>query len=87
MERWRVLINRVITKEPVKNEHIKRKQACSLCFVNVFKFQENKFKITQKNFEEISIMLIRKTFLGKLTSCNDHCMNNLGSQSPKIGGN
>ena len=49
MERWRVLINRVITKEPVKNEQMKRKQACSLCFVNVFKFQENKFKTIQKN--------------------------------------
>ena len=60
MERWRVLINRVITKEPVKNEHIKRKQACSLCFVNVFKFQENKFKTIQKNLQEIEIILIRK---------------------------
>ena len=34
----------------VKNEHIKRKQICSLCFVNVSKFQENKFKIVKKNF-------------------------------------
>ena len=29
--------------------NIKRKQTRSLCFVNVFKFQENKFKIVQKN--------------------------------------
>ena len=34
----------------VKNEQIRKKQTCSLCFVNVFKFQENKFKIAQKNF-------------------------------------
>ena len=46
MERWRALI----MKQQVKNEQIKRKQTCSLCFVNVFKFQENKFKIVQKNF-------------------------------------
>ena len=25
-------------------------ETCSLCLVNVFKFQENKFKIIQKNF-------------------------------------
>ena len=29
---------------------MKRKQTCSLCFVNVFKFQINKSKIDQKNF-------------------------------------
>ena len=46
MERWRALI----MKQQVENEQIKRKQTCSLCFVNVFKFQENKFKIVQKNF-------------------------------------
>ena len=40
----------MITKQQVKNEKIKRKQACSLCYVNVFKFQENKFKIVQRNF-------------------------------------
>ena len=39
----------MITKQQV-NEQIKRKQARSLCFVNVFKFQETKFKIIQKNF-------------------------------------
>ena len=40
----------MIKKQWVKNEQIKRKQICSLSFVNVFKFQENKFKIVQKNF-------------------------------------
>ena len=42
---------RMITKQ-VKNEQIKRKQTCSLCFVKVIKFQENKFKIVQKNFRK-----------------------------------
>ena len=46
---WRTLIRRMITKQRVKNEQIKRKQTCSLCLVNMFKFQENKFKIVQKN--------------------------------------
>ena len=36
----------MIMKQQVKNEEIKT----SLCFVNVLKFQENKFKIVQKNF-------------------------------------
>ena len=35
MERWRVLIHTMITKQRVKNEQIQRKQ---ICFVNVFKF-------------------------------------------------
>ena len=47
---WRLLIYRMITKQQVKNEHIKRKQICSKCFVKMFKFQENKFKVVQKNF-------------------------------------
>ena len=38
----------MVTKQ-VKNEQIKRKQTC-LYFANVFKFQENSFKIVQKNF-------------------------------------
>ena len=42
--------HRVIMKQQVKNEYMKRKQTCSLCFVNAFKFQDNKFKIVQKNF-------------------------------------
>ena len=37
-------------EKPSKNEQIKRKQTCSMCFVKVFKFQENKLKIIQKNF-------------------------------------
>ena len=48
MERWRASIHRVITKKEVKNGQIKTKQTCSLCFVSVFKFHENKFKIVQK---------------------------------------
>ena len=35
----------MIAKQQVKNQQIKRKETCSLHFVNVFKFQENKFKI------------------------------------------
>ena len=44
------------TKQQVKNEQVRRKQTCSLCFVNVFKCQENKFKIVQKNILEIEII-------------------------------
>ena len=36
-----------------KNEQIKRKQTCSVSFVKVFEFQDNKFKIVQNNFLEI----------------------------------
>ena len=42
---WRVLIHGMIMKQQAKNEQIKK-----TCFVKVFKFQENKFKIVQKNF-------------------------------------
>ena len=77
----------MITKQQVKNEQIKRKQICSLCFVKVFKFQENKFKIVQKNFKEIKIVLIKKIFLGKATRHNDHYMINVDSQRLKFGGN
>ena len=76
----------MITKQQVKNEKIKRRQACSLCYVNVFKFQENKFKIVQRNFQEIKI-LIEKTFLGKATGQHDHYIINIGGQRPKIGAN
>ena len=48
MESWRGLIHRMIKKQQVKNEQIKRKQTCFLFFGNVFKFQENKFKIVQR---------------------------------------
>ena len=50
----------MIKKQQVKNEYIKRKQTCSLCFVNVLKFQEKKIKIAQKNFWEIKITLIKE---------------------------
>ena len=59
----------MIKKQQVKNGQIKRKQTCSLFFVNVFNFQENKFKIVQKivqkNFWEIKIILTKKGFLEK----------------------
>ena len=38
-----------------------RKKTFSVCFVKVFKFQENQFKIVQKNFFEMKI--IKKYFL------------------------
>ena len=43
-------MHRMITKQQVKNEQIKRKQICSVCFVKMIIFQEKKFKIVQKNF-------------------------------------
>ena len=46
---WRALIYKVIAKQSVKNEQIKRKQICSVSFVKVLKLQE-KFKIAQNNF-------------------------------------
>ena len=45
-------------EQHVKSEQIKRKQTCSVCFVRMFKFQENKFKIIQKNLQEIIIIKI-----------------------------
>ena len=51
----------------VTYKQTKRKQTCSLCFVNVFKFQENKFKIYQMNFQEIQVILPKKDFLKKPT--------------------
>ena len=38
------------SEETKHNTNIKRKQTYSVGFVKVFKFQENKFKIIQKNF-------------------------------------
>ena len=38
------------SKQTKHNTNISRKQTCSVGFVKVFKFQENKFKIVQKNF-------------------------------------
>ena len=57
----------MITKQQVKIEQIRRKQSWCLCFVDVFKFQENKFKIFQKNFLEVKTILIKKDFLEKPT--------------------
>ena len=53
LKRKRALIHGMITKQRVRNEEIKRKQTCSVGFVKVFEFQDNKFKIVQKNFLEI----------------------------------
>ena len=35
---WGTLIQNIITKQRVKDEQIKRKETCSWCLVNVFKF-------------------------------------------------
>ena len=61
-------------------------------FTNLFKFQENKFKIVQKNFSEVKMIFKRfikiyKIFMGKATGHNDHYIINMGSQRPKIGSN
>ena len=77
----------MIAKQQVKNEQIKRKQACSLCFVNVLKFHGNKFKIVQKNFQEMKIILIKKRFPEKANNHNDHYMINMGGERLKIVGN
>ena len=37
-------------KKKYKKVESANRQTCYLCFVNKFKFQENKFKIVQKNF-------------------------------------
>ena len=34
------------------NKHNDYEKTCSVCFVKVFKFQEKKFKIVQRNFLE-----------------------------------
>ena len=34
----------MVKKQWVKNEQMKRKQTCSLCFENVFKFQDSSKK-------------------------------------------
>ena len=53
-----------------KNEQIKRKQICSLWFVNKCKFQENKFKIVQNNFLGKNNNIKRSP--AKATDHNDH---------------
>ena len=77
----------MITKQQVKNEQIERKQSCYLCFVNVFKFQENKFKDHSKEFLGNKNNINKKRFLGKATSHSDHYMINMDGQRLKIGGN
>ena len=48
-----------------------KKKTCSLCFVNVFKFQENKFRILYEIKDFIGKKrLIKKRFLGKATGHN-----------------
>ena len=54
-KRWRALLHKVIAKQQAK-----RVQTFSLCFLNVFEFQENNFKIVQKNFWKIKVILIKK---------------------------
>ena len=82
VQKWRALIYRMIAKQGVKNERIKRKQTCSVSFVKVFKFQENKFKIAQKKF-----LGNDKKHPGKPIGHGDHYMINMGHQRPKIGSN
>ena len=43
-------MHRMVTKQRVKTEQIKRKQTCSASFAKVFKLKDNKFKIVQKSF-------------------------------------
>ena len=85
-KKWRMLIHRMITKQRVKNEQIKKKQTCYLCFVNKFKFQK---KTSSRSFRRIlgnKDNINQKRFLGKATSHSDHCMINVSSQRLKIGG-
>ena len=65
-----------------KNEHIKREQTYSLCFVNVLKVQNRSKEFVNKN--DINK---KKRFLQKATRQNDHYMINMGDQMPKNGGN
>ena len=74
------LVHRMITKQQVKNEQIKRKQTSPVSFVKVFKFQDNMFKIVQKNFQAIIV----KKISWKTHHChNDHYTINMGGQRPK----
>ena len=84
---WRALAHRMITKQQVKNEQIKRKQTSPASFVKVFKFQDDMFKIVQQNFQAI---IVNKIYLENplaLRCHDDHYMINMGGQRPKIGGN
>ena len=52
-KRWRELIRRMITKQQVKNEQMKRKQTYSLCFANALMCLNSK-KTSLKSFKIIS---------------------------------
>ena len=43
---------KITSKQTKQNTNIERKQICSVGFAKVFKFQENKFRIIQKNFQK-----------------------------------
>ena len=83
---WRTLIHRMITKQRVKIEQIERKQTCSLCLVNVFKFQVRSSRSFKRISREVKIIL-KKRFLGKATGHNDHYWISISGQKPKTGGN
>ena len=68
----------MIKKQCVKNEQMKRKQTCSLCFENVFKFQDSSKKSLGNK-----ILIIRK-FLGKANGRNYYYMINMDGQRLKI---
>ena len=52
--------------------------------LNSKKKKKKKIEIILKNFQEIKITLIKKRFLGKATSHNDHYMVNTGSQRSRF---
>ena len=68
----------MIKKQCVKNEQMKRKQTCSLCFENVFKFQDSSKKSLGNK-----ILIIRK-FIGKANGRNNYYMINMDGQRLKI---
>ena len=73
-------------KQWVKNEQLKKKTD-SICFVNMFKFQEKQFQDCSKEFLGNKNNINKKRFLGKATGHNDHNMINMSSQKPKAGSN
>ena len=69
-----------------KNDYKKtsKKQTCPVCFVKLFKFQEEKFKIVQENFWEIIIKKISWKSHWSQWSLLDK---NMAGQRSKIDGN
>ena len=61
----------MIMKQWVKSEQLKKKTD-SICFVNMFKFQEKQFQDCSKEFLGNKNNINKKRFLGKATSHNDH---------------